>query len=91
MGVYVFTKKEAALKTAIQTAEFVNITALPKHTPGEGDISYIDVCSIAAADVKKTLTLLKKRCKAKQSGQDTPWGIIDPKGSVKDPAALFFE
>jgi hypothetical protein len=83
MAVYVFTKKEAALKPVLKKAEFP--AELSKHTPGEGDISYIDVSGIAAADVKKTVTQLKKRCK------NTPWGIIDPRGSIKDPAALFFE
>ncbi|MCL1814334.1 MAG: hypothetical protein FWG27_00710 [Treponema sp.] len=86
MSVYIFTKKEAALKTAFsKNAEFSGMAALSKHTQKNGDISYLDVSGIAAADQKKILTQLKKRCK------DTPWGIIDPRGDINDPAALFFE
>jgi len=85
MGIYVFTKKEASLKKAFsKDTEFVS-GALAKQKFKDGDISYIDISGLSAANIKTALTLLKKTCKS------SSWGIIDPKGSIKDPAALFFE
>ena len=86
MSIYVFTKKEAVLKKAFaKNAGFPGMAALAKYTAEDGDLSYLDVTGFSSADLKKNLTQFKKRCK------DNPWGVIDPKGSVKDPAALFFE
>jgi len=85
MGVYVFTQKEAALKPVFGKNTKFLASALSRHTPEDGDISYIDISGLAGADISKALAQLKKCCK------DTPWGIIDPKGAVNDPAALFFE
>jgi hypothetical protein len=88
MGIIIFTKKEAALKTVLKkpagSMELLGAAALSEYKPREGDIAYLDVTGIAPADIKKTVTQLKKRCR------DTPWGIIDPRGS-RDPAAWFFE
>jgi hypothetical protein len=88
MGIVIFTKKEAAVKALLKKSpapmEFFKVPLLSKYKPREGDMTYLDVTGLAAADGKKTFTQLKKRC------QDKPWGIIDPKGS-KDPAAWFFE
>jgi hypothetical protein len=85
MGIYIFTKKESALKTVFpKNTEFVTGT-MSKHNPDTEDFSYIDVSGFSAADIKKNLTQLKKSCKG------APWGIIDPKGSLKDPASLFFD
>ena len=85
MGIYIFTNKEAALKTAFANkAVFLAAAALSKHSPADGDISYIDVTGLAAAEHKKALTMLIKIC------GNTPWGVIDPKGNIKDTAALFF-
>jgi len=85
MGVYVFTQKEAALKTVFPKNTSYLSSALSKHAPGDEDISYMDISGLAGEELKKTLAQVKKCCK------DTPWGIIDPKGSITDPAALFFE
>ncbi|MDR2943289.1 MAG: hypothetical protein LBV17_11930 [Treponema sp.] len=83
--IYVFTKKSASLKTALpKNVSFVN-SPLSEHSPENGDISYIDVSGFSDAELKKTLAQLKKIC------CNTHWGIIDPKGSVKDIAELFFE
>jgi len=83
--IYVFTKKEASYKTIFpKNVSFIN-SLLSDHSPGNEDISYIDISGIADEELKKTLTHFKKMCK------DTHWGVIDPKGSVKDIAALFFE
>jgi hypothetical protein len=83
--IYVFTKKEAPLKTIFpRNANFIDLP-LSEHSPENSDISYIDVSGFSGAELKKTLAQVKKTCR------DTQWGIIDPKGSVKDVAALFFE
>ncbi|MDR2210721.1 MAG: hypothetical protein LBO65_04535 [Spirochaetaceae bacterium] len=86
MSVYIFSKKEGALKNFFKNAApfFSGLPGLSKHKAQQGDISYLDISGLAAADAKKTVTQLKRRCK------DTPWGIIDPKGSCKDPAMWFF-
>ncbi|MDR2072894.1 MAG: hypothetical protein LBP60_05640 [Spirochaetaceae bacterium] len=86
MSLYIFSKKEAALKGLFKKASpvFSGLKDLSKHKAQEGDISYLDLSGLTAADAKKTATQLKKRCK------DTPWGIIDPRGSSKDPALWFF-
>ena len=85
MSIYVFTKKEAALKKAFpKNAEFFSEIPL-KHKSKEGSIAYIDISGITPANLKTALAQFKKICK------DGSWGVIDPKGSIKDPAALFFE
>ena len=83
--IYIFAKKSESLKSFFpKNAEFVS-APLAKHSPGSADITYIDVSGLAAAELKKTITQAKKSCK------DSAWGIIDPKGSVKDAASLFFD
>ena len=51
----------------------------------QSDQVYLDISGLAQADLKKSLTSLKKRC------ESSFWGVIDPKGAAKDPAAFFFE
>ena len=86
MGIFIFTEKETALKDIFpKTAKFSNLEGLQGHTPHSDDITYIDVSAFAEVDIKKTAAKVKKSC------GNTPWGIIDPKGNIKDPAALFFE
>jgi hypothetical protein len=83
--IYVFTDKKASLKTVFpNNADFIALP-LSQHSPEDADISYLDVSGFSDADLKKTLTQFKKAC------NDTHWGIVDPKGTVKDIAALFFE
>ena len=83
--VYIFSGNEKTLKKAFpENAEFTD-SPLSKHSPADKDVTYFDVSGLAEAEIKKTLTQLKKSC------GNSPWGIIDPKGSVKDTAALFFE
>ena len=85
MGIYIFSKKEAALKKAFsKDAEFVS-GALARHKPEGEDISYIDISGFTSADIKTNITQLKKICKS------SSWGVIDPRGSINDPAALFFD
>jgi hypothetical protein len=86
VNIYIFTKKESELKTAFsKSAKFFEPAALSEHTPENGSISYMDVSNFSDAELKKALTLIKNNCR------DSSWGIIDPKGSVKDMAVLFFE
>jgi class 3 adenylate cyclase len=87
MKIYVFSKKAAILQTAFpkKDVEFPVPAALAKHSPGPEDLHYLDLSGFTAADGKKAARQLKKRCK------NAPWGIIDPKGTVKDPAQWFFE
>jgi len=83
--IYVITKNEKPLKTLFsKNVEFVD-TPLSKHSPVDGDITYLDISDSSDEELKKTLPHLKKCC------HNTPWGIIDIKGIVKDTAALFFE
>jgi len=83
--IYVFSKKAAALKTIFpKNSEFVS-TPLAKHSPGSSDITYIDVSGLSDAEFKKAITQAKKSCGS------SPWGVVDPKGSIKDPSALFFD
>jgi len=85
MGIFVFTKKETTLKTVFaKNTVFPVFETLSKYSPEDTDITYIDVTGLTGPDLKKALKQLKKSCK------DTPWGIIDPKGSIKDAAGLFF-
>jgi hypothetical protein len=86
MSVFIFTKKEAALKKVFaKNTQFFSVSDLSAHSPGSDDLTYLDISGFTAADLKKTLLHLKKSCR------DTPWGIIDPKGTEKDIASLFFE
>jgi len=83
--IYVFSSNAKILKKVFpQNAEFTD-SPVSKHSPSGTDITYVDVSGLSEAELKKTLTQLKKSC------GNSPWGIIDPKGSVKDIAALFFE
>ena len=85
MGVFIFTKKETVLKKIFsKNAVFIS-SALSKHKPEEGDVTYIDISGFAAPDIKTAITQLKKTCK------NSSWGIIDPKGIIKDTAMLFVE
>jgi hypothetical protein len=84
MRVFIFTKKGDALGALDDIANFAAPDSLNKHSPGSGDISYLDLAGLTAADSKKALAHLKKRCAG------SAWGIIDPREN-KDPAAWFFE
>jgi hypothetical protein len=85
MSVFIFTKKQEALKTVFaKNAKFLS-SELSKHAPQDGDITYIDVSAFPAAEITKLFSTVKKACK------NTPWGIVDPKGQIGDPASLFFD
>jgi class 3 adenylate cyclase len=87
MKTYVFSKKAAVLQVAFpkKDVEFPALAALAKHAPNQEDLHYLDLSGLTAADGKKAAGQLKKRCK------NAPWGIVDPKGTTKDPAQWFFD
>jgi hypothetical protein len=86
MSVYIFTKKQEALKPVFaKNAKFLAAAELSGHEPEDGDITYVDISGFPAAKAAKAIPAAKKACK------NTPWGIIDPKGQIGDPASLFFE
>jgi hypothetical protein len=85
MTVFVFTKKEGALRAVFKRGEFLNMAALAKHKPGAGDMSYLDISGMDPAEIKKAAAQMRKKCSGSQ------WGIIDPKGGAADPARFFFD
>ena len=92
MGIYIFTKKESVLKKVFANNVEFNPAGLTKHKPEDGSILYIDVSGLSDANIKTALTQLKKACKGTaQTNTRSSWGVIDAKGSIKDPAALFFD
>ena len=91
MNVYIFSNKPNPLKNIFpKNVIFLTLTALPKHSPESEDISYIDVSGLSEPDLKKALTKLKTKCNP-AAGQNSSWGIVDPKNSIKDISALFFD
>jgi hypothetical protein len=88
MNIFLFSGKNIpALSGDKKTAGMVQVlpaAVLDGHTPGAGDISYLDISGLPQAEVKRILTRLKKRC------LHSAWGIIDPKGEAPDPAEFFF-
>ena len=89
--VYVFTAKDAAkaacasIKKIFPKDSVFASMPVTKHSPSPSDVSYFDVSGLSAADLKSALTKIKKSC------ENSSWGIIDAKGSITDPASLFFE
>lgn len=85
---YVFTNKESPLKNILpRNTQYFTLNELSKHSAADTDIFYVDVTNLSDTDIKKTLTLIKKISKVCDTAS---WGIIDPKGSIKDIAAMFF-
>lgn len=84
--VYIFSNSRIkfSVVSSIQ-AERHPITALSKHRPSPHDITYIDISSFSKTTYNPVITRLKRRCVG------SCWGIIDPKGIIDDPAALFFK
>ncbi|MDR1429217.1 MAG: hypothetical protein LBI85_02925 [Spirochaetaceae bacterium] len=82
MKLYVITaKKNLALKTngAIETGTVVPGKASALK-PEKDDVVYIEASSAPA--LKKSIASVKRK--------PVPWGILDPKGIVSDPAEYFF-
>jgi len=92
MNIYVFTQKGVSVKDVFsrdaqlkKQTQFLSLADIQKHSPEDDSISYIDVSGLDDAQLKKIILQIKKVCK------NSPWGVIDLKGSIKDIASLFFE
>jgi hypothetical protein len=87
MNIYIFTDKEAAIKKHFpKNARYLSVSDLSKHSPNGDDLSYLDVTGFKkGAALKKIIVQLLKSCRK------SPWGIVDPKGNVKDISLLFIE
>ncbi len=88
MTVFIFTSaKKFNLGLDAKTAKFIQLlplTSVEKHTPSSDDVSYVDVSGKDEKEAAKLIGVLKRRC------PHSPWGIMDPKGIVQDPALWFF-
>ncbi|HCM26141.1 MAG TPA: hypothetical protein DIC34_06270 [Treponema sp.] len=58
---------------------------LPGFEALPDDVAYLSCADLEPAAFRKQLNRLRAKCAA------MPWGVIDPEGSVEDPAALFHE
>jgi len=86
MNIFVFTKKETSVKPVFaKNVQFPALSEIKKIPVEPDDFYYLDATGLDPDAIKKTLTQIKKQFK------DTSWGIIDPKGCIKDPAFLFFD
>jgi hypothetical protein len=86
MDVYVFTNKEDFLKKFFsKNVRYKAAAQFPAQLPKDADFFYIDVTGITDTGLKKLFT------QTKNISKNIPWGIIDPKGSINDTAALFFD
>ncbi|MDX9898439.1 MAG: hypothetical protein RBT62_05945 [Spirochaetia bacterium] len=88
MSVFIFTLDRQAMVTRGvkpgQVSSISELGGLKTHRPEPGDMTYLDVSGLKEAESRKMLSLLKKRCLQRA------WGIVDPDGSIADPASLFF-
>jgi len=84
MGIIIITEKEKTLKSIFPKNALFITEIKSIRRPEPEDMYYLDVSDFSDADIKKAIARLKKSCIS------APWGIIDTKGSVKDPALLFF-
>ena len=86
MNINIFTKKAVTLKKAFpKNVQFHDLESISKLSLPDDSILYIDVTGLTPAKLVATLTQFKKACKKKS------WGVVDPAGIIKDPAALFFD
>ncbi|MDR1239201.1 MAG: hypothetical protein LBK27_03730 [Treponema sp.] len=87
MTVFLFSsRKTSPLKgESAASPQMLSLDALAKHRPEGGDLSLLDISGLAADELKKACSRLKKTCAA------SDWGIVDPRGEAPDPAAFFFE
>jgi hypothetical protein len=88
MSVFFFTsnKKTGLGKGDAPAVAFErrDMDELKAHAAGAGDMTYVDVTGLADADRRKLIAAAKRRC------GESAWGVVDPKGSVGDPASVFF-
>jgi hypothetical protein len=88
MIVFIFSSaKKIDLGLDAKNAKLIQLlplAAVGKHNPSNEDISYIDLSGADETESAKLIGTLKRRC------PQHPWGIIDPKGIIADPAQWFF-
>lgn len=88
MTVFIFTSaKKIDLGLDAKTLKLIQLlplTSVAKHAPSSDDMSYVDISGKDEKEAAKLIGALKRRC------PQSPWGIIDPKGIVQDPAFWFF-
>ncbi len=89
MRVYVFGRENphpafAKIKKKDASVEFISIEMMKKQISvlPAGSIVYADLSVGKGTDANKIIKLLEGQ-------KHILWGIIDPKGAIKDPAALF--
>lgn len=70
-----------ASSVAVLVADIGTVKA---YRPARGDIAYLDVSGLDDDARRKALSALRKRC------PESAWAVVDPEGTVGDPAALFF-
>lgn len=89
MRVYIFGKEKppvafSKIKKKDATVECIPIAELKSKisTLPSSSIVYVDLSACGAAEEKKIIKLLEQQ-------KHILWGIVDPKGAIKDPAELF--
>jgi len=88
MSVFIFSYDHAIAPGAIlksaAAVRVVKLELLKLHKPGPGDITYVDLTGLDGDARKKTLSTVRRRCCS------AAWGVIDPEGTLDDPAMIFF-
>jgi hypothetical protein len=88
MSVFVFSLDHAiapgAILKAAVAARVVKLELLKLHKPQPGDVTYVDLTGLDEDARKKALTTIRRRCAGEA------WGVIDPDGTIADPAMVFF-
>jgi len=86
MNILVFTNKETLIKNIFpKKTLYFPLTQIQKHLTQNTDIFYVDVSGSSVSEINKILVNIKI------IGGSIPWGIVDPKGIIKDPADIFFK
>jgi len=88
MNVFFFTADRSATPAngarPAPAFQIVDIELLRSHRPGPGDLSYVDLSGLEEPARNRAMATARRRCGAEA------WGVVDPKGTVEDPAAAFF-
>lgn len=88
MSVFLFSrdhlKAPGALLKAAAAVRVVNLEMLKLHKPLHGDITYVDFSGLDDEARRKALATIRRRCAGEA------WGVIDPEGTLGDPAMIFF-
>jgi len=88
MSVFVFSFDHAiapgAVLKAAAAVRIVKLEQLKLHKPHQGDVTYVDFTGLDEDARRKALVTIRRRCAGEA------WGIIDPEGTLDDPAMIFF-